>query len=94
MALFDKITDIASSIGDKASDTVETAKLKSKINSEKKAIELEMAKIGRIYYEKHQSEGPLEGEAGEICTRIKAHYNTIADTEKTLQLYNSPKVDQ
>ena len=55
MALLDKLTDAAATFGDKASDAIETTKLKSKINSEKKAIELELARIGRIYYEKMKS---------------------------------------
>lgn len=89
MTILDKLTDVVSSLGDKASDTIEITKLKSKINSEKKAIELEMAKIGRIYYEKQQSGEVLTDEATLITARIKAHYSTIADVEKTLELYTS-----
>ncbi len=89
MSFLDKITDAASSLGDKASDAIEITKLKSKINSEKKAIELELASIGRIYYNKMKEDGcQLEPEAMEICERIDAHYDTISETEKTLELYN------
>ena len=93
MGFLDKVSDVANSIGDKASDTIETTKLKSRINSEKKAIELEMAKIGRIYYELAKTGAELTPEAAEISSRIDAHYSTIEETEKTLELYNSPKVD-
>ncbi len=88
MALLDKLTDAAASFGDKASDAIETTKLKSKINSEKKAIELEMAKIGRIYYEKMKAgEMELTEEAMEISRRIDTHCEVIAQTQETLDLY-------
>ena len=81
MALLDKLTDAAATFGDKASDAIETTKLKSKINSEKKAI-------GRIYYEKMKSgELKLTEEAEEISRRVDSHYEVIAETEKTLDLY-------
>jgi len=89
MSFLDKITDAASSLGDKASDAIEITKLKSKINSEKKAIELELASIGRIYYNMMKEGGcQLEPEAMEISERIDGHYDTISETEKTLELYN------
>ena len=88
MALLDKLTDAAATFGDKASDAIETTKLKSKINSEKKAIALELARIGRIYYEKMKSgELKLTEEAEEISRRVDSHYEVIAETEKTLDLY-------
>ena len=87
MAFLDNLKTAASNIGDKASDAVETTKLKSKINSEKKSIELELAKLGRIYYEKGKAGEELTEEAMEICSRVDAHYDIIEETEKTLELY-------
>lgn len=88
MALLDKLTDAAATFSDKASDAIETTKLKSKINSEKKAVELELAEIGRIYYEKMKAgEMELTEEATDISGRVDAHYEVIAETEKTLKLY-------
>ena len=93
MSFLDKLTDAASTLGDKAGDAIEMTKLKSKINSEKKAIELEMAKIGRIYYEKMKNqETELTPEAMEISSRIDAHYEVIKETEKTLELYEKEKL--
>lgn len=86
-SFFDKLTDAASTIGDKAGDAIEVTKLKSKINSEKKVVEMELAKIGRIYYELHKNGQELTPEAAEICAIVDAHYEIIKDTEKTLELY-------
>ena len=93
MSFLDKLTDAAATIGDKASDAIEVTKLKSKINSEKKAVELELAQIGRIYYDKMKNEGfELTEEAVSICDRIDAHYDVIDETEKTLNLYDSERI--
>lgn len=89
MAFFDKLTDVATNIGDKASDVLETTKLKSKISSEKKAIEMELAEIGRIYYEKLKAGEEVTPETAEISARIDAHYSIIEETEKTLELYQN-----
>lgn len=90
MALFDKLQDAASNLTDKAGNAIEVGKLKQKISSEKKAIEMEMAKIGRIYYEKAKGGEETPEEIQEICSRIDAHYSTIEDTEKDLALYKDP----
>lgn len=87
MAFLDKLTDVAANLTDKAGDAIETTKLKSKISSEKKAIELELAGIGRIYYEKMKAGEEVTPEAAEIAARIDAHYRVIEETEKTLELY-------
>lgn len=89
MAFLDKITDVAANLSDKAGDVVETTKLKSKISSEKKAIELELAQIGRFYYEKMKAGDEVAPEIDEIAARIDAHYDIISETEKTLELYNN-----
>lgn len=89
MAFLDKITDVAANLSDKAGDVVETTKLKSKISSEKKAIELELAQIGRFYYEKMKAGDEVAPEIDEIVARIDAHYDIISETEKTLELYNN-----
>jgi uncharacterized protein YgfB (UPF0149 family) len=73
MALFDKITDAAKTAGDRASDAIELTKLKNKISSEKKEIDIEYAKIGKIYYDKAKAGEELEQDAMDICERIDAH---------------------
>lgn len=93
MSFLDKITDAAAILGDKANDAIETTKLKSRITSEKKAIELEMARLGRLYYEKMKEEGmELLPEAAEVSARIDSHYNNISELEKTIQLYEQEKL--
>lgn len=89
MAFLEKLTDVAATLGDKAGDVVETTKLKSKIASEKKAIDLELAQIGRIYYEKLKAGEEVTAETAEIAARIDAHYDIIEETEKTLDLYKT-----
>lgn len=90
MSFLDKLTDAAASIGDKANDAIEITKLKSKINSEKKAIESDLAKIGRIYYAMMKNEGfELTEEAAELSRKIDAHYAVISETEEVLSRYKS-----
>ena len=92
MGLFNSISDVASNLGNKANDALETTKLKSRISSEKKAIELELAKIGKISYEKFKAGGEAENVEKVIFESIDKRYATISDTEKTLELYNNPKI--
>lgn len=84
MAFLDKLTDAAAMIGDKASDAVETTKIKTKINGEKKDAEAELAKLGRIYYDKAKAGEVLTPEAQEIICRIDNHYAEIEALEKQL----------
>lgn len=89
MAFLDKLTDAASVIGDKAGDAIEITKLKTKITGEKKAIERELAKIGRIYYERQKAEAEeLTPEAAEICAIVDAHYDIVQETEELLNAYS------
>ena len=84
MALLDKITDAAKMAGDKASDAIELTKLKGKVSSEKKAIEIEMAKIGKIYYEKGKAGEELDPEVKEISDKIDAHNEVIDETQASI----------
>jgi hypothetical protein len=84
MALFDKITDAAKVAGDRASDAIEMTKLKNKISSEKKEMEIEYAKIGKIYYEKAKAGEELEQDAMDICERIDAHSKTVAELQESM----------
>ena len=84
MAFLDKLTDAAAKVTDKANDAVEITKIKTKMNGEKKEIEAELAKLGRIYFEKAKAGAELaEGEM-EIVNRVNAHYDTLADLERQL----------
>lgn len=91
MAFLDKLSSAAAQLGDKANDAIETTKLNSRISTEKKAIEGEYARIGKMYYEKHQNE-EMEGDLKVMFDNIKAHYAAIADLERSLEMYKNPTV--
>ena len=84
MAFLDKLTDAAAKVTDAANDAVEITKIKTKINGEKKEIEAELAKLGRIYFEKAKAGTELPNDEMEIVNRVSAHYDTLADLEKQL----------
>jgi hypothetical protein len=84
MALFDKITDAAKTAGDRASDAIELTKLKNKISNEKKEVDIEYAKIGKIYYDKAKAGEELEQDAMDICDKIDAHNTTIAELQESM----------
>ena len=84
MAFLDKLTDAAAKVTDKANDAVEITKIKTKMNGEKKEIEAELAKLGRIYFEKAKAGAELPIEEMEIVNRVSAHYGVLEDLEKQL----------
>ncbi|MGF6375622.1 hypothetical protein M2140_000671 [Clostridiales Family XIII bacterium PM5-7] len=85
MAFFDKLTDAAAAVGDKAGEVIETTKLKSKINGERKAMESDLAQIGRYYYDLRESGEELPEKVLEFCASIDQHLQVITETEETLQ---------
>lgn len=85
MAFFDKLSEMAKNIGDKTNDAIETTKLNSKINGEKKAIEAEMSKLGACVYAMHTAGSPFEGEAAEICSVIDEHNRAIAEIQAEIE---------
>ena len=54
MAFMDKMNAFARSVGDKASDTVEITKYKTKISKEKSTIKENYEKIGDYIYKKYR----------------------------------------
>lgn len=85
MAFLDKLTDAAAAIGDKASEAVEVTKIKTRINGEKKDIEEDLAKLGRIYYEKAAAGEELTPEAMELVSSVNSHYEVLAGLEEDLK---------
>ncbi|NLD11698.1 hypothetical protein [Aminicella lysinilytica] len=85
MALFDKITDAAKMAGDRAGDAIELTKLKGKVSAERKEIDIEFAKIGKIYYEKAKAGEELEQDAMDICERVDAHNKTIDELQESIE---------
>lgn len=47
----DKSVDVAKNIGDRAGDAIETQKIKNKIAAERRGFENQMKLIGQYYYE-------------------------------------------
>ena len=81
MALFNKISDIARNIGDKASETIEITKLNSKISTEEKAIAEYLRQIGEVFYRKHQAGEPDDPAAAELFALVNERNKTIADAQ-------------
>ncbi|MGI6212772.1 MAG: hypothetical protein ACOYJJ_09355 [Anaerovoracaceae bacterium] len=93
MALLDKIQDVAKTVGDNASDTIETTRQKSRISSEKKQIALAYQQIGEIYYEKHMEEGlELIEDAMPFVEEIGDHKEEIKDAEKIINELKGEKL--
>lgn len=79
-------SDAATKAGNKAGELMEVGKLKSRINSSKQDMGLAMKEIGEYYYGLYE-EGKVEDEkVKELCSKIKACYEEIAELEKQIQL--------
>lgn len=84
MAFLDKLTDAVATVADKTSDAVETTKIKTRINGEKKDIDAEFVKLGKILYEKIK-DGEESSEMIDACIKaIDQHKEIIAELEKQL----------
>ncbi len=81
MALFDKLSDIAKNVGDKAGDAVEISKLTAKSLNEKTEVHDLMKKIGEFYYKKFEETGVAEAEVQELFDAAKKRYETIASLQ-------------
>ena len=96
MVFFEKLNDIAKSVKDAANDAVETTRIKSRINAEKRAIDEACRKIGEYYYEKRASEGfQPDDDVFECCAEIDEHMRVISELSAELEreretIKNSP----
>ncbi len=85
MAFFDKLNQVAKNIGDKASDTVETTKLNSKIKAERQAAAELLEKIGEYYYNLYAAGGEVAPEVLELCQTAKGHYENIQNAQNEIE---------
>ena len=85
MAFFDKLNQVAKSIGDKTNDAIETTKLNSKINAERSAAAEDLKKIGEHYYNLFASGGEVATEVLEFCQSAKAHYDAAAVAQAEIE---------
>ena len=82
MAFFDKLNDLAKSVKDAANDAVETTRIKSRISSEKRAVDEACRKIGEYYYAKRAGDmGPVDDDILEYCIEIDEHMRVISELE-------------
>lgn len=85
MAFFDKLSQAAKTIGDRAGDAVETGKHNAKIMSEKNALAKDMEKIGEFYYAIFAAGGEVAPEAAELFQNAKAHCDAIAAAQAEIE---------
>ncbi|MCL2043278.1 MAG: zinc ribbon domain-containing protein [Treponema sp.] len=85
MALLNKLSDMAKNIGDKTSETVETAKLNSKISSEKNAIDGIYRKMGEHCYQQYKSGVSLPEGAAAFCAEIDKHNAAIDEANAEIE---------
>lgn len=84
MAFFDKLNQVAKSIGEKAGDAIETTKITAKIASEKKLRDDEFRKIGEYYYNIFISGGEVAEEVKAYCDEAKVHADAIVSLEEEM----------
>ena len=85
MGLFDNIQGAVKNAGDRAGDAIEMTKLKSRVSSEKKEVQIEMSKIGKIFYDRIKN-GEIEpdDDLNNIIERIDAQKATIDELQESL----------
>lgn len=81
MAFFDKLGEMAKSVSEKASDSIETNKLVSEINLTKGNIQSFQRELGEFYWAKFAVGEQLEEEAMLICDKIVAAQDKIRELE-------------
>lgn len=96
MAFFDKLQEVAKTIGektsetmkvvgDKTSDAVEITKQKAKISQEKSAI-LDLKKqIGELVWNKYSEGEQVSDDIAALCSSIKEHYAVISEAEAEIE---------
>ena len=90
MAFFDKLNDLAKSIGDKTEDTIEITKLNSKISSRGKEINRVKEKIGEYYYEKYSNGLQPDEDILALFKEIDDHNLVITESKAAIAAINAP----
>ena len=96
MAFFDKLQEVAKTIGektsetmkvvsDKTSDAVEITKQKAKISQEKSAILDVKKQIGELIWNKYSAGELFPEDITALCETIKSHNETIAVAEAEIE---------
>ncbi len=85
MALFDKLNDLARSVGEKTGDVIEAGKLTARISSERSAAAEELKKLGEAVYAHYAAGEEVAPELEEFCRRARGHYEAVAQAQKELE---------
>jgi hypothetical protein len=96
MAFFDKLQEVAKTIGDKTSETmkvvgdktsdaVEITKQKAKISSEKSAIADVKKQIGELVWNKYSEGETVPEDVAALCATIQEHLDVIAGAEAEIE---------
>ncbi len=104
MAFFDKLQEVAKTIGektsetmrvvgDKTSDAVEITKQKAKISQEKSAI-LDLKKqIGELIWNRYSEGEQVSEDIAALCESIKEHYSAISAAEAEIENVKNKTAD-
>lgn len=96
MAFFDKLQEVAKTIGDKTSETmkvvgdktsdaVEITKQKAKISSEKSAIADVKKQIGELVWNKYSEGENVPADVAKLCETIQEHVDVIEKAETDIE---------
>lgn len=86
MAFLDKIAAIAQGAVDKTNDMLETNKLTSSINDEKRKITEIKCKIGEYYWAKFLANEQIDEEPAGLCAEIRVCEAAIASIQAEIQV--------
>lgn len=84
MTFFNKLEEAAKSFTEKANDTIEITKMNAKINTEKNKITTYKTEIGDFVWQKLQHSDGCCTEVKELCAKIQASLDLIAEYERQI----------
>lgn len=85
MAFFDKLGEMAKTVSEKASDSLETNKLISEINLTKGNIQVYQRELGEFFWAKFAVGEQLDEEAMLICDKIVVAQDKIRELEAQME---------
>lgn len=85
MAFFDKLNDIAKSIGDLTNEALESNKLTGAISKERTEINNLLLQVGEYYYDKYKQNVMIDDEIFDCMMSIDNHSKILEDLDKQLE---------
>ena len=85
MDFFNKLGDLAKSVGDKTNDMLEIGKLNSRIHGEEDSIEQHYFDLGEYIFEKFESGVAMDERATVICLAIRERKANIRAMQEEIQ---------